>query len=153
GTVKERLERGRELLRRRLTRRGIGLGAVLPAALLGLATPAPAALVASAVRGALGTGSPTAGAAALAGAALRGTASPRLQVALAPALALCGLAAGAGWLGYRALAENAPEVQGQDLPAVEVKAPEPAPPAERQPEAAPKADPHGDALPAGALAR
>src|SRR5262249_34936518 len=95
GALKGRLERGRDLLRKRLARRGLTLDAALLAALLAgtRASAAPAVLAGASVRGALISASGTP-AAALAEAALR-TAPVRLKFA---AWLLLGLALGAGFL-------------------------------------------------------
>jgi RNA polymerase sigma factor (sigma-70 family) len=105
GTLKSRLERGRELLRRRLARRGLALSSGL-ATLLLTATPAPATLPdlqAAAIKAALifpggpGVGdSLRPGATALAHGALRSALAGKLRVAVAYLLAAAVLGTGAG---------------------------------------------------------
>jgi RNA polymerase sigma factor (sigma-70 family) len=148
GTVKERLERGRALLRGRLARRGLGLSVALPAAMLAPATAAPPGLVQATARLAVRNASATAaspappGVLALANGALEGMAPHRLRLA---ALLLLALGAVAGGVGLTAKAPGQP-----DSPEALSRATEP-----RGSEAAekPRADRHGDALPAGALVR
>jgi RNA polymerase sigma factor (sigma-70 family) len=150
GSMSKRLARGRELLRRRLARRGVTLaGAGLAAALGKDATAAvPAPLVDATVRaaasfagGAGGSASPTA--AALANGLLRALSVNRLRTVLGVVVAL-GLAVGAGTLAQR----FAP-ARDQEQPRST------APPGAAQPEAAPRVrtDRYGDPLPPGAVAR
>src|SRR5262249_50056608 len=118
GAVKGRLERGRDLLRARLTHRGVTLPAALLAARLSqpAATAAvPAPLVTPTVRAALAFARPSAAAggvsakaAALAEGVLRGLAG-RLKAVLALVLALGVFAAGAGELVRRLSAGKQPE--------------------------------------------
>jgi RNA polymerase sigma factor (sigma-70 family) len=139
GTLKGRLERGRDLLRRRLTRRGLALSAALAAVALERGTLS-AALAAATARAAVAfaAGAPSASApVALARAALRATALARWKVAAALLLGLALLAAGAGLP-----APPAPDAP----PATESKA-------DREPTAPARLDVFGDPLPAGALAR
>ncbi len=145
GAVKGRLERGRELLRRRLVWRGI----TLSAGLVGLALTQSArsslspGLATAAVAAALGRGAATpARVVALAGAALRGSAAGRAK--LITALLLLLMAAGAG-LGL-VRREPAPEPNRPPEAA--------APGAAAADEARPSGkDLHGDPLPAGAISR
>jgi RNA polymerase sigma factor (sigma-70 family) len=136
GSMSMRLARGRELLRRRLERRGVRLatGALVAAV--------PAVLAQATVRAAvLVTGGAASGpAAALAKGMLRVMLLARLKAAAA-ALLVMGAAAGAGLLACQALAGR----PGEDQPAAD--APKPA-------EAtAPRTDRYGDPLPEGAVAR
>jgi RNA polymerase sigma factor (sigma-70 family) len=140
-TVKGRLQRGRELLRRRLERRGLGLGATLGAALLTgqvLATPVPARLLTAAVRSVLPLAGDVlpAGADALARAVL-GPLVPARSWLIAGLLLVAALAGGAV-LSMRQPASSGPEPHAQQ------------PAAARQ---APTHDRFGDPLPDGAVAR
>jgi RNA polymerase sigma factor (sigma-70 family) len=141
GALRGRLERGRELLRRRLGRRGMGLSAGLAGLALtesGRAAVAPglaAATVEAAVQVASGgTAAVSARAAALLQAALCGGWT-RLRLAAAAALAVCVLGAGLSLRGPAAspapspagAAQAARRPAGDDLP--------------------------GEPLPAGAVAR
>jgi RNA polymerase sigma factor (sigma-70 family) len=142
GRVKDRLERGRELLRRRLARRGVLPAAALPAVLLTCATAAPELLAAGTARAAIqfaagDTAVATGGAVALARASLRGAAIRRLV--LAAALLLGPVSAGVGGLlAARPGAESAPPAVSDDWP---------------QPAACLPAEPSADPLPKGAVAR
>jgi RNA polymerase sigma factor (sigma-70 family) len=143
GSVKGRLERGRELLRRRLERRGVALSAGLAG--LALASGARAAVApglrAAVVAAAVGRGAgASARVVALAATALRGGAAGRGKLVAALFLAL--VAAGAG-LGL--LRPPAPEPE---------RKPDDAAPAARSEEARPaEKDAAGDPLPAGAVSR
>jgi len=176
GMVKGRLERGRELLRRRLARRGVALSAGLLA--VGLARgDVPAALADSSLRLALSAASETAGlvpaaVAALADAALAGT---RFKV-WGLVLALVLLTAGAGvwirptWGGATAAVADEfatepsePEVVLAGLPAAppekpavkEAPAPPLAPPEDKPPAPLPwpREDREGNPFPAGVVQR
>jgi RNA polymerase sigma factor (sigma-70 family) len=146
-TLQRRLEQGRELLRRRLAKKGFTLSAVLLAAALGQApTPAavPPPLAASTVRAAFAATGPTplagvsARAASLAGAALAATTRARLAAALLLVLALAG---GAGVLMQRPPAgAEAPRDNPESRPA------------DNRPARA-RTDRHGDPLPDDALLR
>jgi RNA polymerase sigma factor (sigma-70 family) len=114
GRLWRRLERGRELLRVRLTRRGLSLSGGLFALLLS-GNPSPAGLSAglvdAAVRSALelGAGRPVAGAvssrvAALAAGGLEPVVTTKLAVGLFLTAALTMAISGAGVLAYRARA-------------------------------------------------
>jgi RNA polymerase sigma factor (sigma-70 family) len=131
GTLKGRLERGKERLRAALARRGLSLPAALAATLLGQgaadgAVPAP--LARRALR-----------AVALTTPAAAGFTMGKLTVALCFTLAL--VAAGVGWAVSTTPAEpqKAPAARNEEAPP---------PPAAR-----PRADLFGDPLPPGALAR
>jgi RNA polymerase sigma factor (sigma-70 family) len=142
GTLKGRLERGRELLRRRLTRRGLGLGTALAALALERAV-VPAALAAATVRAASGfaAGAPGGSAAtALAAAALREMTGTRLKAVAALLLGLTVLASGTGLL-VQSLA-------GPKPPAAEIENGQVAAADESK-----KTDAQGDSLPPGAVAR
>jgi RNA polymerase sigma factor (sigma-70 family) len=155
GAVKGCLQRGRELLRARLARRGLALPAALLAALL--ARPAcaavPALLAVGTVRGALAAGTGAAGsvtvrAAALAEAALPAAMSGRLKAVAALVLALALVGTAAGLLAPQAAPPPPPPGPAPAArPAADKGQPQPAPaPAEGR-------DAHGDPLPPGALAR
>jgi WD40 repeat protein len=149
GAVKERLQRGRALLRGRLARRGLSLGAVLPAAMLAPAPAAPALLGRATVDAALhyaaaaGGRPPSSEAASLADGFLKSLTLSRLTLGAATLLALAALAVGAA--GYRALTPAAPD---GDPPGA-------SPPVARAEQPRPEAtiDGHGDPLPAAALLR
>jgi RNA polymerase sigma factor (sigma-70 family) len=153
GTVKSRLARGRELLRVRLTRRGVTLSAAALATALvgGTAEAAPAALVQATLRAAAlirRGGSLSAAAswrvAALTVWALNARAVSLLHVGAA-ALVLTAAAAVAGGLFQQV---HQPE------PTASREAVEPAAPVtKKQHKRAGHTDLYGDALPAGAVAR
>jgi RNA polymerase sigma factor (sigma-70 family) len=121
GTLRGRLERGRELLRARLARRGVGLSAALLAALLtGRAASAavPVALVVSIVRvaadaaagRALAAGAVSARAAAVAEGVARAMRMTRLKIVTGVLLALGLVGLGAGLLTSGA--QSAPPPDG-----------------------------------------
>jgi len=178
GSLKGRLERGRELLRRRLVRRGVALSAGLLAA--GLARGGvPAALADATVRLALGAVSGAAGIVPPAVAALADAALSAAKAKVAGVLlivALLGASAGIWTHQARtprpvqeAQAEETPLPPGERaegerlamaLPAPPEKAQEPKPPeetpaAEKPPTPLPwpRADRDGDPLPAGVVQR
>ncbi len=132
ATLKGRLQRGREKLRRRLERRGLGLAAVLGATALAgksFATPLPSTLVATAVEAARPDRMNALAAASLA----RGLLSSRVCLIAAACLTTALLAAGLAYFSRQ---------------------PEPPPAAAKPTEsAAPVTDLHGDTLPDGAVAR
>jgi RNA polymerase sigma factor (sigma-70 family) len=110
GAVKGRLERGRELLRKRLVRRGVGLPAALVALVVGPAGasgPLQAATAEAAVR--FAAGAREGAAAALAAEVVRAARWRRL-----PAAALLAVALAAGGVG---IAVNAASVGLQPAPA------------------------------------
>jgi WD40 repeat protein len=145
GTVRGRLSRARDLLRSRLTSRGMAVsaglvasGALAEAAAVGL----PAALVETTVRAAIGgsaAGGLSRGAALLLKAILRDMAVARMIRLVAPLAIIAGLAGGAGVL----LDARAARLAGRRRPvAMAVPAARPTP-----------IDLAGDPLPDGALAR
>lgn len=136
GTLKRRLERGRELLRRRLSRRGVTLGSGLFVSALAVDT-APAALRNVAVRAALAFrgGELTTPAALLARAALPSTSALRLK-SLGVFVLVLGCAAAAAGLTAR---QAAAPPQADTKPPPEVKRV--------------RVDRYGDALPEGAKLR
>ncbi len=107
GAVKGMLERGRELLRGRLVRRGLGVSATALSALLsgsGLSAAVPAALGESTLKAALlfaaGQTTAAAGQAALAEGVLHAMTMSKLKVTLAVVLALGALGTAAGILAF-----------------------------------------------------
>jgi RNA polymerase sigma factor (sigma-70 family) len=154
GSMSKRLARGREVLRRRLTRRGVGLSAAALSLLL-------AENASAAVPAALGRATLDAGLAATAGAGLVGVASARVaslvqwgvrdmflvkcKLVLTLVLALGTIGAGAGALTAPQPAE--PRAPAEEQPAAEQATTQSAP----QPKAG--ADLQGDPLPSGALLR
>jgi RNA polymerase sigma factor (sigma-70 family) len=136
GTLKRRLERGRELLRRRLSRRGVTLGSGLFVSALAV-NAAPAALRSAAVRAALAFhgGELTTPAALLARAALPSASALRLK-SLGVLMLVLGCAAAAAGLTAR---------QAAAPPQADTK-----PPAEAK---RVRLDRYGDALPEGAKLR
>jgi RNA polymerase sigma factor (sigma-70 family) len=122
STLRRRLERGRDLLRRRLLRRGVALSVGLLAAAVSQArdsAPLSAALTEATVKAALpsagGPAGPTAVSpkvAALVDGVSRATALTRLKVA-ATVLAVALLGTGAGWLAHHSWAAD-PPAHGRD---------------------------------------
>jgi RNA polymerase sigma factor (sigma-70 family) len=137
GTLKDRLERGKDRLRRALTRRGVSLpaGLALLAAAETAEAPVPAALAAAAVRAALAGGG-SAAAAVLAGAVLNPPLAARLT-----ALALLVLLSGAVAGGVGLLAQKPAEEKAPAAPPLATQAPPR------------RTDLYGDPLPVGAVAR
>jgi RNA polymerase sigma factor (sigma-70 family) len=128
GTLKERLERGRALLRSRLTRRGLVPSAALFATLLAehaADAALPGALVETTTQAALGFAARQAGAsgtaASLAQSVLRGTRLARWSLMLLIAVGIGGLSA----LTYMALLGDSSEqhAETQTVPAEAVPAP------------------------------
>jgi RNA polymerase sigma factor (sigma-70 family) len=128
STVRGRLQRGREKLRRRLERRGVALTAALGTALIGQ-TLAEAAVPSSAL--------PTTAAIALA----RGFLRPLLPMKLAILSALMTVSFVAGGMALRSPVEPRPSGSGRQDRSQTVAA---------EPETV---DAHGDPLPDGAIAR
>jgi RNA polymerase sigma factor (sigma-70 family) len=115
GAVKGKLERGRELLRARLVRRGV---AAVPAALAAVEQPAgaaPAAWTAAAVQAAM-AGRCLSGAAALADGLLRGMVAVKVKVG-AGLLLLCVVGLGVGLAAWSGDAQPRTDRRGEPLPA------------------------------------
>ncbi len=142
-TLKDRLERGRAMLRQALERRGVAgntIAGLLPCA----DTVVPSVLASTTIRHATlfavrsaSRGAIPASVLALAEGVLSTTLVPHIHLVVLALLALGGLILGVG------IASTPPRVEVR-------KAAPPVPPIE---EAMPKVDRHGDALPEGALAR
>jgi RNA polymerase sigma factor (sigma-70 family) len=116
GAVKGKLERGRELLRARLVRRGV---AAVPAALAALEQPvgaAPAAWMAAAVQTAMDGGRLTGAAAALADGLLRGMVAAKMKVAVG-VLLLCAAGLAVGLAARSEDAQPRTDGRGEPLPA------------------------------------
>jgi RNA polymerase sigma factor (sigma-70 family) len=147
GTVAGRLARARQLLRARLTRRGLTLSVpVLAASLARAAGPAalPAGVAFSTAKAAslFVAGSASSAGALLAQGALRAMLLARLKAGLLLLVMLVGLVTGAAYAAQRAFAPAAGPADGP-----------PASRAEPGVGRAARADVHGDPLPPGALAR
>jgi RNA polymerase sigma factor (sigma-70 family) len=154
-TVKGRLERGRELLRSRLARRGLSLSAVLVVpALAAQATSAavPAALAAATVKGALrfratrAAGAVAGSVAALANEALRSPFLNTLKMGVLLAVALGALALGASLIVHPEQAAGQLQAKPPDQPRAQARD-------AQTPASGTLTDVYGDPLPAGALAR
>ena len=132
GTVKGRLERGRELLRRRLIRRGVALSAGLVA--VGLVRGGvPVALAGATVRIALAAGAVPPAVAGLADAALRALTAAKVKAA-GVLLVIALLATGAGVWTHQSLTGRPVEQAAADDAPV-------APPEEADEDEAPPAPP------------
>jgi RNA polymerase sigma factor (sigma-70 family) len=154
GTVCGRLARARELLRQRLSRRGLTLsGAALTAALTESAS-APAATVAAAARmatlfalgQAAGSGAVSAPVAALAQGALHAMSAAKLKTAAALLAVSCLLAGGGGLAAHRLLTVKEETPQRIDTPAAEE-------PDRKEKTQENRRDLQGDPLPPNAIAR
>jgi RNA polymerase sigma factor (sigma-70 family) len=159
GTVKTRLAQARELLRKRLARRGLTLSTGLVAAVLaqGGASAVPAALATATVQAAMGftdgcavaAGGCTAKAATLAKAALKGTSLVRWPFVTALILTAGLLGTGAGLTYYhKTKADPAVTRQPEEPNGKDEKADARGPELDGH-----HVDPHGDPLPDGAVAR
>src|SRR5438445_2213037 len=127
GTVKGRLARARELLRRRLTRRGVTLSAAALATALSNATASatmPALLVNSTVKAAIlvaagraiAVGVVSAPVAALTKGALRAMLLPRFTITCTVLLGIGVLGAMAGWLAQTTVPAQPGEAEGRSEP-------------------------------------
>jgi RNA polymerase sigma factor (sigma-70 family) len=151
GTVCGRLARARELLRQRLSRRGVTLsGAALLAAMTETSNAPGATVSAVAKMAALfalgqtaGKGAVSLPVAALAQSALQAMSLAKLKMTVIVLLALSVCAAGAGWTGHRFReAEPSQTPTSARVPLEKPKS-----------EKVVRTDLYGDPLPAGALAR
>jgi RNA polymerase sigma factor (sigma-70 family) len=168
GTVKGRLERGREVLRKRLLRRGVAMSAGSLAVAVARGG-VPAALAAATVKLALAAVNGAAGVVPPAVAALAGATLAATRVRVAGVLAVILLATGAGVWAHQAWAvPQSAEARLDQSPAApggggadeaELVAAPPAPPEKSPPEKPPaplpwpRADSEGTPLPAGAAQR
>jgi len=157
GTLKGMLTRGRDLLRSRLTRRGLGLAAPLFAGALAprtagavLAIRTARAAVSLVSGKALGAGI-SAQAVAMAKGGINAMMMTKLKVGAAVVLAMGMLAAGAGLATYQAAEGDQAVVKQKDEPktaqVLQKKQPKP------KEQNKPRLDLHGDPLPDGAVAR
>jgi RNA polymerase sigma factor (sigma-70 family) len=149
GIVRGRVERGRELLRARLARRGLALSAAALATVL-MASGATAALPAGLAKSTLEAGVRFAAGglvaartAALAEAGLRAMAGTKVRVLTALVLALGLIVGGVGALAQQRASDSPSAPQAAEGPQ----------PAAAPPAAVPRTDRYGDPLPEGVLAR
>jgi WD40 repeat protein len=160
GSVKGRLERGRQQLRDRLARRGLSLSAALAAVGIGQGTASagvPVALTGATVRAALAFaaagGAPLgvipARVAALAEGGLKGLVLGKGKIAVGLVLLAGLLGGGAGLTAYQARTPTTP-AQAAEAGQATARGTEQQKPVE---EKVPRTDFLGDPLPAGALAR
>jgi RNA polymerase sigma factor (sigma-70 family) len=158
GALKGMLDRGRNLLRRRLTRRGVallaplGIATLAPCVPVGLADATARAAV-SFLQGQPAGAGVTAQAAALAQHGLKATLLTRGKAAVALVLVLGVLAAGATLAAYQAGQADPPATrQGNESATVGPAFP-PINNQEEQKQQQARVDVYGDPLPAGAVAR
>jgi RNA polymerase sigma factor (sigma-70 family) len=159
GTLKRRLERGRDLLRTRLTQRGLTLSAGLCASTLIPTAEAavPGTLTQSTVQAVLGftaaktavSGVLSARVAALAQGVLQAMMTAKLKAGAALLMAVMVLAAGAGALAHQALAGKPPEKPPDEPRSVVKDVDKPVAQEDKQT----ASDVDGDPLPVGALSR
>jgi RNA polymerase sigma factor (sigma-70 family) len=124
GSMSRRLEKARELLRARLSRRGVTSTSAALAGFLTsqtLSASAPAPLHAIALRAALGPALPDALIPLVQG-EIQHMALAKIKVALAFALALTILMTGAGWLAFRNQGVAAPVLAEVKAPAIKLPA-------------------------------
>jgi RNA polymerase sigma factor (sigma-70 family) len=157
GTISNRLNRAREVLRNRLLRRGVTLsaGGLIAGS---LQQPVSAALVDSTIKAgmlfaagkAATVGGISASVVALTEGVLQAMLLAKLKVGVVLVFALSLLAASVGWTAHLALAENERETKGEERPT-----PVPLDVRRSMPETEPQVgtDQYGDRLPAGAIAR
>jgi len=141
GTLKTRLQRGRDLLRQRLERRGVGLSAVALSVVLAEQARAivPATLMRATLQGAAHQ-TVSATVAALANGAARALVAAKIKLGVLAALAVGVLGIGASVLPFSSTATEAPTAP-PIIAKVQVKQPSKA------------KDAFGDPLPPGAIAR
>src|SRR5579871_718250 len=156
GTVRSWLARGRELLRKRLVRRGIslsveGAGAALLASACATAEAVPPALRMTTLKAAYlfakGENAMTLISPAVADLVRKGLIAmtiAKLKSGAAWVLLVTFLVAGSGWAAHRTLGEKTPEPK---------ETAEKAAPKQTVSEHPPRTDAHGDLLPPGAVAR
>ena len=143
STIRRRLERGRQILHKRLTRRGLELPAVLAAVLLSKeASAVVPPLLRMAVMQAV-HGSVSARVALLADGLWRAAVLTPMKAAVAAILMLGALAAGTGLVAHHFRAAKPPDSESSAN----------APPDKAKSDKAERADLYGDPLPPGALLR
>jgi RNA polymerase sigma factor (sigma-70 family) len=138
GSMSKRLARGRDLLRRRLSRQGVAIAAL---SLPGLLTSASSAAVPEALQqstiqaaalvaaGNTAAGVATASVTALVEGVLREMSFEKLKLALLLTLTLVVFTGGAGFLGYRSLAADKPAANNDKATKAIPANPDPNPPA------------------------
>jgi RNA polymerase sigma factor (sigma-70 family) len=155
GTVSGRLARARELLRQRLSRRGLTLSSAVLAATLTEPSKAPAAMVAAVSRmaalcalGQTVTGSIPPPIATLAQGALHAMTVTKLKTVVALVTVFCVLAGGGGLAAHQLwTAKESPPQRTESPPAIAKEAEQP------RKESLARTDRYGDPLPPGAVAR
>jgi RNA polymerase sigma factor (sigma-70 family) len=157
ATLKGRLDRGRDMLRRRLTRRGLALEATLLATVL-IPGSSPAALAAATVRAAMVLASGqilgeqiSAQTIALVQEGIKALLATKLKMMAGLVLTLGLLVAGAGWAGYGAGAGRRTIANQRDGLKTSQSPPKKA--LEGALADGSRVDFHGDPLPGGAVAR